>query len=98
VRVPAVSLPTTTCSTDRCNFWFERLREDIDLLGATVHSLAAARTERAPEETRAVLYARLEVTAIAVVDEFVRLWGQPAGGVDARSKQDPAEEGGLLVQ
>jgi hypothetical protein len=97
VRVPATSLPTTTCETDQCNFWFERLREDIDLLGATVQSLASARTERASEETRALLYARLEVTAEAVVEEFASLRGQPADRI-TRSKQDPAEEGGLLVQ
>ena len=85
-------------SEEELEFWFERLREDIDLLGATVESLAAARTERSPEATSAALYARLEVTAKAVVEEFARLWGQPADRINTRPEQDPVEEGGLLVQ
>ena len=89
---------TTGSSEEEWEFWFERLREDIDLLGATVGSLADARTERSPEATLAALYARLEVTANAVVEEFARLWGQPADRINTRSQQNPVEEGGLLVQ
>jgi len=89
---------TTGASEVEREFFFERLREDIDLLGATVQSLKAARVDRSPESVHAVLHARLEVTSEAVVDEFMRLWPQPAERTDTRSRQNPAEEGGLLVQ
>jgi hypothetical protein len=82
--------------SEECSFWFERLREDLNVLNAVVESLAAARADRSSESTRAVLYARLEVTADAVVGAFTRLWGQPADRT--RCQQDPVEEGGLLVQ
>jgi hypothetical protein len=63
--------------------------------------MAAATTgspNTSPHAIRAVLYARLEVTADAVVRAFTRLWGQPAARTATRSQQNPVEEGGLLVQ